>query len=167
MAELIRIEPIPSGARFSLRLRESAAVPGLKLDLAINRCAQIGTRLCARLGPDEWWMVAPAAEREAVADEVQRALGDRFYSWVDISDRDVAFNVSGPRARDVINGGCPLDLHDSAFPAGSATRTILSKTEIVIFRPDAATSYRIECRRSLAQYTQGLLETIARECVTP
>jgi sarcosine oxidase subunit gamma len=69
-------------------------------------------------------------------------------------------------AREVINGGCPLDLDDAAFPPGRATRTLLGKAEIVLLRPDTPHTYRIECWRSFAPYVRGLLAEVAREFET-
>ena len=50
-----------NSARWSLRLPAPLALAGFALDIPLNRAAKTGERLAARLGPDEWLLVAPAA----------------------------------------------------------------------------------------------------------
>ena len=79
------------------------------------------------------------------------------HSLVNVSHRNVGIDVSGRQAAAVLNAGCPLDLSESAFPPGSATRTLLGKSEIVLIRASAAPLYRVECWRSFSTYVHGLL----------
>ena len=152
---------LPAMARFSLRVRVTAdapaAIAGFRLDQPINRCVTREGRTSVRLGPDEWLILAPEADAELIQEEVETSLHNTAHALVDISHRNVAFEIAGPEAAAALNAGCPLDLHDVAFPAGSATRTLLGKTEIVLIRPTAAPTYHIECWRSFATYTHGFL----------
>ena len=161
----VSITSLPPAARFSLRLRSESATPlrdvaGFPLEMPINRCVISGARCCARLGPDEWLLLAP--ENGTLAQALETQLAGRCFSLVDISHRNVSMSVAGTHAREVINGGCPLDLGDDAFPPASATRTLLGKAEIIFLRPDLARSYRVECGRSFAPYVHALLREIAR-----
>lgn len=162
-----RVAALGPCARFSLRLSPAAlakiSAPALKLDISINTMAGDSERMSVRLGPDEWLLVGPEAERESMANEVEGALRDLVFSLVDISHRNVAFQVAGSHARDVVNGGCPLDLDDAAFPVGSATRSVLGKAEIVLIRPEAEYAYRIECLRSFGSYAEAFLNELMRE----
>jgi sarcosine oxidase subunit gamma len=63
----------------------------------------------------------------------------------------------------LLAAGCPLDLHSSAFSAGAATRTLLGKAEIVLWRPTEAPAYRLDCARSYVPYVFGFLREAARE----
>jgi sarcosine oxidase, subunit gamma len=161
----IAILPLTPSARFSLRLAaavvEIGEAGGFWLDIPINTCHVAGERMTVRLGPNEWLLFGPQAD--AIRHDVASTLGDRFFSLVDVGDRDLAFAVAGIHARDVINGGCPLDLDDIVFPAGSASRTLLGKAEIVLIRPGTERFYRIECGRSFALYVRAYLENIAHE----
>ncbi|MEJ0038014.1 MAG: sarcosine oxidase subunit gamma family protein [Gammaproteobacteria bacterium] len=161
---MVALEP---STRFSLRLRAERAhqlsgVAGFALDLPINRCAVAGARTSMRLGPDEWLLVDAEASSDALERELTIGLGAGFRSLVDISHRQGAIAISGTSAREGINGGCPLDLHDSAFPPGSATRTVFGKAEIILSRPTAALTYHVECWRSFAPYVIALAQDIAR-----
>lgn len=160
---------LPPCARFSLRV--SPTVVGeitnfaLKLDIPINAMAGDRERMNLRLGPDEWLLIGPEAQSESIAREIEGALAGAFFSLVDISHRNVAFQLSGAHAREILNGGCPLELDEAAFPGGSATRTVFGKAEIVLIRPQAAYAYRIECLRSFGPYVHGLLNELLREFV--
>lgn len=154
---------LPRSSRFSLRLRPAEArrigsVAGFGLDQDINRITTTGERRSLRLGPDEWLLLAPEEEGEDLAAAIASELGETFHALVDVGHREVAFEVEGPSAAEVINSGCPLDLHDAAFPAGSATRTLLAKAEIVLARLGEAPLWRIECGRSFAAYVEAWLE---------
>jgi sarcosine oxidase, subunit gamma len=159
-----RIRPLPPAARYSLRLRPSPPLPvvaGLSLDLAVNGCAVRDGRLVARLGPDEWLIQAPEAEAATVEAAVAESLGERFHALVDVSHRSMALEVAGFRAAEILNAGCPLDLHPDRFPPGSATRTLLGKAEIVLLRPTPAPSFTVECWRSFGDYVGAFLAEAA------
>ena len=167
----ISVRPAPAAARFSLRLDPAVAqslgmVAGSPLDLRINRCAAVGERAAARLGPNEWLLLGPEPENEAIAGQIDAALAGHFYALVNIGHRDIALEISGRYAAAVLNSGCPLDLAANAFPAGSATRTLLGKAEIVLMRMTEAPAYRVECGRSFGRYVHDFLLAAAREFET-
>ena len=84
-------------------------------------------------------------------------MSNAAHALIDVSHRNVAFEIAGPRAAAALNAGCPLDLHETAFPPGTATRTLLGKAEIVLIRPGSQPVYRVECWRSFATYVHGFL----------
>lgn len=106
------------------------------------------------LGPDEWLLIAP--EDVDLRRRLQEAVAGKPAALVEISQRNVALTLFGPRAADVISSGCPLDLDLSTFPVGMCTRTILGKTEIVLWRRGAE-EFHLECWRSFAPYVLMLL----------
>lgn len=153
------VRPLPSAARFSLRVRDASGVA--LLDQKIGRSSVSGERFAARLGPDEWLLGASESDGDLFQNEIEQALAGRFFSLVDVSHRNVSIEISGPGAVEALNAGCPLDLSDAAFPAGAATRTLLGKAEIVLARPSAAPVYRVECWRSFATYAHGFLTEVS------
>jgi heterotetrameric sarcosine oxidase gamma subunit len=104
------------------------------------------------LGPDEFLLLASRHIEPA----------PNAASVVDVSHRDTALSVYGPRAAWAINAFCALDLHPSAFPIGMCTRTAFGKAEIVLWRT-AAETFRIEVARSFAPYVWACLEAARRE----
>jgi sarcosine oxidase subunit gamma len=164
----ISVSVLGAGATYSLRIapelvasvREAA---GFDLTGNINTAINSGSKIAARLGPDEWLLIGPDGQSNALSDEIGAALAGHFHSLVDVSHRNVGIAVAGREAPMVLNAGVPIDLDDAAFPAGSATRTVLGKAEIVLMRPDADRVYRVECWRSFAPYVRAFLEEAARE----
>jgi sarcosine oxidase, subunit gamma len=162
MVEVV-IDPLGECSRWALRMpsavfHKTKSVSGFRTDLEINRCAGSGGRLSVRLGPDEWLLCAA----ESIPD-VGRALLDEHHSLVDVSHRYAGFTVQGPQAHAVLAAGCPLDLDPASFAGGTATRTLLGKAEIVLWRLDEAAAYRVECGRSFAPYLGAFLQEAARE----
>jgi sarcosine oxidase, subunit gamma len=155
-------------ARFSLRVNLSLLSPGkptggFALDMPINSCRTTGGRMAMRLGPDEWLLSGPQSEAAQIASEVEAALGRLHHALVDLGHARIVLSVSGPRAADAINGGCALDLSPVAFPAGTATRTLLGKTEIVLLRLNDQPTFEVECARSFAAYVRDFLHDAARQ----
>lgn len=153
----------PDCARFSLRVgdedREAAGrAIGLALPGRIGGLASEGGRVVACLGPDEWFILAPSAEGPAM--EARFAGLDAVHSLVDVGHREVGIEVRGTAAGLALGATCALDL--DAMPAGSATRTILDRAQVVLVKlaPD---HYRIEVWQSFAGHVWGLLQAAARE----
>jgi len=161
------LAPLPPAARFVLRARpaaqDAATGPlGVALPAMACRAATAGSRAALWLGPDEWLLLAPEAEGTALAAALATALADLPHSLVDVGHRQAGLGVSGPEAIAVLNAGCPLDLDPEAFPIGMCTRTVLGKSQIVLWRTGAQ-SFRVEAWRSFLPYVWGFLAEAARE----
>ena len=152
--------------RFSLRIDPDIAsrleaAAGFALTQPINRLVG-DSKMSMRLGPDEWLLVALEQEAEAITLELKEALGSHLHSLVDITHCNIALTLTGSRAVDVLNTGCPLDLHPSMFPPGMSTRTVFAKCEIILARMPDDTAFRLECWRSFGRYLEGFLRNSAR-----
>ncbi len=164
----VTVSMLDAGASYSLRIAPQLAarvreVAGFDLTGRINTAVASDARIAARLGPDEWLLIAPSSPDDVLAGDIENALARYFHSLVDVSHRNVAIEVSGREAPIVLNAGVPIDLDDAAFPAGSATRTVLGKAEIVLVRPGTDRVYRVECWRSFEPYVRQFLDEAARE----
>lgn len=158
---------LPPATRFVLRCRPDGIAPigsafGVGLPQAACRAAAAGERAALWLGPDEWLLLAPAADGAALASTLQHAAGGEPHSLVDVSHRQVGIEVSGREAAAALNVGCPLDLDPGVFPVGMCTRTVLGKSEVVLWRT-APTTFRVEVWRSFAPYVWQLLDEALRE----
>jgi sarcosine oxidase subunit gamma len=173
MIQATRLHPLQAGSvsvaladnatRVSLRARQDA-IPALSKALGLNlpvrpkSTVTNGSRTAMWIGPDEW-LIIDSADSSLVAD---LAKGQVLHSAVDISHRNVGIIVSGNGADAVVNGGCPQDLSLKAFPVGAASRTVLGKIEIVLWRI-SENSFRIECWRSFSTYAYAFLQESARD----
>lgn len=118
------------------------------------------------LGPDEWLVLGPAGDAPAIESDIRSAAGDAFVVTVDVSANRIAFELSGPTAREVLESGCPVDLHPRAFRAGSCAQTLLARANVLLHQTGDAPRYRIWVRPSFAPYLAAWL-TDAEAGVTP
>lgn len=159
------LEALPDEARFSLRVgadHRSACVGAFGCDLKTEIGAAAGQdgRRALTLGPDEWLLLAPEGERDAI-EAAFAALGPGMpHSLVDVGHRSVGIRIAGPGARDALNSGCPLDL--SAIPVGGCTRSVFHRAEVVLLRSDAD-DFRLEVVRSFSDYVWSMLERAVDE----
>jgi heterotetrameric sarcosine oxidase gamma subunit len=144
----VQLRALPEATRLIIRGTPS----GLVLPETM-RATVVDDRALLWLGPDEFMLLA---------DGIVTIDAGANSAVVDVSHRNTALGVSGPRAAWAINAFCPLDLHPSAFPAGMCTRTVFGKSEIVLWRkePDA---FHIDVARSFAPYVWACLEEARRE----
>lgn len=126
------------------------------------RAAEGDGRAALWLGPDEQLLLVHESDWDNTFAALSARLRGYPHSLVDISQRQVALQVEGPRALDALASGCPLDLHPAAFPVGMCTRTIFAKAAIVLWRTGPET-FHIEVWRSFAQYVRQLLLESSRE----
>lgn len=161
------VRVLPPAARFVLQMKAPrgavlpAAAGDFDLSGPLNSVRGTPERFAARLGPGEWLLVCPEGEGTAAEPAIAGDLANRFFSLVAVGHRNAALLVSGPHAADILNAGIALDLSDTPFPPGSATRTLLGKAEVVVVRTGA--DFRVECWRSFAPYVHAFLQDAARE----
>jgi sarcosine oxidase subunit gamma len=129
---------------------------GLNITDVACRSASQGGRTSLWSGPDEQLLLTSVADGEAMARQLRDALSALPHSLVDVSHRQIAVEVHGPTAPDVLNAGCPLDLHITSFPVGMCTRTVLGKCDIVLWRRSVDT-FHVEVWRSFADYASRFL----------
>ena len=101
-------------------------------------------------GPDQWLAVSEALRNEALAAE----LAERLKGVASVSDQSsgrTVVRVSGPRARDVLSKGLPIDLDPRAFPLGSAATSTISLMGVQLWQADDTPSYDIAFFRSLSE----------------
>jgi sarcosine oxidase subunit gamma len=153
MADLRQLAP---AARFILQGGPAARTAagqafGVTLPEDACRANAVGDRAALWLGPDEHLLLAPAGDAHAISTQLASALSNIPHSLVEVSQRQVALQLSGPAASELLNSGCPLDLDPAEFEPGMCTRTIIGKAEAVLWRK-AATEYHLEIWRSFAGY---------------
>jgi len=158
---------LPPAARLALRgssavMKVAGAALGLNISDIACRSAQRDGLASLWLGPDEQLLLAPEGDGTKLAHTLQETLAGMRHSVVDISHRQIAVEVTGASAPNILNVGCPLDLHPTQFPVGMCTRTILGKADIVLWRTDRE-RFHIEVWRSFAAYVTRFLAEAARD----
>ena len=161
----LRLIDLPLCTRLILRGRsaaiEAASAPlGFSLPVQPCRAVSVGERSALWLGPDEWLILAPVSDSVGVA--VAEAMRGLPHALVDVSHRQCGVELNGGAAADVLNAGCPLDLDAVGFPVGMCARTLLGKSEIVLWRIGDDV-FRLEVVRSFAAYVRAFLLEVARD----
>ena len=134
----------------------AGAAIGVQISNTALCSACAGQRAALWVGPDERLLLTSVPDGDTMTEQLSAALTDLAHSLVDVSHRQVAFEITGPQARDLLNAGCPLDLHPASFPVGMCTRTLLGKCDIVLWRKGAGT-FHVEVWRSFADYASRFL----------
>ncbi|HUX72558.1 MAG TPA: sarcosine oxidase subunit gamma family protein [Steroidobacteraceae bacterium] len=156
---------VPPAARWILQgAGEARAAAARAFGVALTeepcRARVHGERASLWLAPEEYLLLAPAADAAAVGGALAAALRPIAHSLVDVGHRQVGIEIHGPQAARILNGACPLDFDAAAFPCGACTRTAFAKADIVLWRT-RADAFRLEVARSFSAYVAALLAEIA------
>ncbi len=152
--------------RLNLRGRaeaaKAAAAFGPAPPLQPLRAAEKGARAAIWQSPDEWLLIAEDAEPARLIETLQTALAGIPHGLIDVSHRQAAIEVLGPGAARLLNAGVALDLAPAAFPVGMATRTLLVKADILLWRRGLE-RFRLEFGRSFSTYVVDILAQAAAD----
>ncbi|MGY2744133.1 sarcosine oxidase subunit gamma [Arthrobacter sp. UYCu723] len=122
------------------------------------------------LGPSEFMVVAPEAAHDSLGGNLigslTEALGDAPGQVVDLSANRTTFELSGPRARAVLEKGCSLDLHPRVFKPGTALATEVGNIPVVL-QKTGEESFRLFPRASFADFLGRWLLDAMREYASP
>jgi sarcosine oxidase, subunit gamma len=140
----------------------AAAVFGPPPPLEPLRAVERGPRAAIWLGPDEWLLIAEDSEPAPLIQALETTLAEIPHGLVDVSHRQAALETFGAGAARLLNAGVPLDLDFSAFPVGMATRTMLTKAEVLLWRR-APDRFRLEFARSFSDYVVAILTQAAAD----
>jgi sarcosine oxidase subunit gamma len=133
------------------------------VDLPANSTVATG-RGVAFMGtaPGQWFAVSESPANGAFADDLTQKL-DGLASITDQSDGRAVIRISGPRARDALAKGVPIDLHPAVFRTGSAATTVIGLIGAQIWQVDEAPTYDIAVFRGFAGSFWGWLTSSAAE----
>ncbi|WP_028660560.1 sarcosine oxidase subunit gamma [Nocardioides insulae] len=115
------------------------------------------------LAPDEFLAVAPDEADSGIlateyADRLAESLGTHRGQVVDVSANRATLELSGPRARSVLDKSVRIDLHPRVFPVGQALVTPLGATPAILWRT-GETTWQVLVRSSFATHvTRWLLD---------
>lgn len=140
----LRVGPdSPAGGRLS-------DVLGVRIPSSCGTTTTNGTHTVLWLGPDEQ-LVVTTDDAAELARRLAESLEADPGQAVDLSANRTVVELSGPRARRVLEKGCPVDLHPRAFAPGTAVTTTLARVPVLLWQTDEE-SYRLLPRSSFADY---------------
>jgi len=113
------------------------------------------------VGPDQWL----AAQYPGPKDGMEACLAPLvgLASLVDQSHGRTLLALTGPRVRDALAKGVPIDLHPRAFRPGDAASTLIAHIPVHLWQVDDRPSYQFAIVRSLAQSFWQWLTAAAAE----
>ncbi|MXN64268.1 sarcosine oxidase subunit gamma [Stappia sp. GBMRC 2046] len=163
----VRVEEAAPLVRLSLRGGEAAASHagasiGAPLPLEPLTSTMADKAAAFWLGPDEWQIAIQEGDATAVFERVETAMADTPHSLVDVSERNRALIISGPKAAWLLNSQIFLDFDEAVFPVGMVTRTLFGKADIMLWR-QSEDIFVLEAWRSFMPYVIELLQEASRE----
>jgi sarcosine oxidase subunit gamma len=126
------------------------------------RRATAGGITFAGTGRDQWIASADGAEAAGFAAKLRARIGP-FAAVADQSDARLVLRLSGPRVRDVLAKGVPVDLHPKAFRPGDVASTQVAYIGVQVDMLDAAPTYQLTAPRSMAGTLWSWLSASAAE----
>ncbi len=72
-------------------------------------------------------------------------------------------HLSGPRVRELLAQGCPLDLHPRMFKTGQSAGSVFFKASVWLWQTDDAPVYEMLVRNSFRGYVWLMLEQCGEE----
>jgi sarcosine oxidase subunit gamma len=170
----VQITPLPFVAMADVRLDPAgpaaavvAAYLGVYLPTTPSTYVEGESATAIWLGPDEWLITNPFWTPDGLETALRAAIGGNG-TVVDVSAQRTTLRLRGEHVRDLLAGGCSLDLHPRVFRRGAAAQTMLGLTGVVLMAlDDTGTSYQVLVRSSFAGYLISWLLDAATEYRDP
>ncbi|AOY73764.1 sarcosine oxidase subunit gamma [Arthrobacter sp. TES] len=176
VAGKVTLKEIPYQTQVGVRVNRTsdagsrvAAITG-GLPAACGEVTGSGAISTLWLGPTEFLVVAPEESHDSfggsLVSDLTAALGSDSGQVVDLSANRTTFELSGSRARAVLEKSCALDLHPRVLKAGTALSTEIGHIPVVLWKTDDQT-FRIFPRASFADFLGRWLLDSMREYASP
>ncbi|MGH1578967.1 sarcosine oxidase subunit gamma [Planktotalea sp.] len=138
------------------------AIKGIAGAMPVVRAiAQKGDSSAAWMSPDELLIMVPYAKVSDAIEAVNKALKGTHFLAANVSDARAVFEVSGPKAREVMAKLAPVDFAPDAFKKGMFRRSRMAQVPAA-FWMNGEDSFTIVCFRSVAEYMFDLLSIAAQ-----
>lgn len=110
-----------------------------------------------RAGPEQWLIVSEGATPTGLASQLTRRSGAATVT--DLSHARVRIRLHGPRGREALRSGVPIDPHPSVLPAGHSTPAAFRHVAVMLHAV-AAETFDLYLPRSYAASLWQWLEDI-------
>lgn len=159
------VQDLPHSPRFVLRVRPAHRTAlgealGLDLPATIGHRATRGATEVLCLGPDEWTILVPEADRAALVAAGAGAYAQAPHSLVEVSDREITLRLTGPHALTALTAGCPRDI--DAMAVGQGARTLFDSATVTLWR-DGRQDFRMDVWRSFLPHVRAILDKVSAE----
>jgi sarcosine oxidase, subunit gamma len=144
-------------------LQAAEKAVGFALPVAPNTTNTDGELTALWLGPSEWLLVAPPAREAGIMGRLRAGLVGLHAAVTDVSEARTIILVAGPRARDLLAKGTPLDLHPRVFGTGQCAQTALAKANVILRQIDDRPTFEVYILKSFSDYLFTWLERAAAE----
>lgn len=121
---------------------------GLVLRTGPHR-ASAGPIAFASAGPAHWLATARGVEPRGFVAKLERELASVAFI-ADLSDGRIILAAGGPKAREVLAKGIPIDLHPRAFGPTDAAVTVAHHIGVHLWLVDDAPTFELAVPRSYA-----------------
>ena len=142
----------------------AASALGVALPLKPCTTSENSLMRVAWVGPDDWFIIGPQGQAEAMALQLREAMRGLHHAVTDVSSGYSVLHLSGRPVRDVLAQGCPLDLHPRAFERGTCAGSHFFKASVWLWQVDEAPVYELFVSRSFTNYVWLMLERACAEC---
>jgi sarcosine oxidase subunit gamma len=144
-------------------IQELESALGFALPVVPNTVGSLNDRRALWLGPDEWLVVGPDGQQEAIERALHNALNGTFGSIVDVSANRTVLEIGGPKSRELLSHGVPIDLDARSFGPGRCAQTLLAKAQVIIEWRSDDTAFHLYIRSTFASYAADWLLDAAAE----
>ncbi len=107
--------------------------------------------------------MGPDGQHEATEQALRNGLNGAFGSIVDVSANRTLLQIRGPKARELLAHGVPIDLDVRSFGRGSCAQTLLAKAQVIIERISEDPAFHLYVRSSFASYVADWILDAAAE----
>lgn len=138
----------------------AAVARALGAELPVSACStHLGPDLkLVWAGPDDWFLLSRQRDAGELVAALRRELTGQHCAVTDVSGGYTVLDLSGPRVRELLAQGCPLDLHPRAFRTGQSAGSVFFKASVWLWQTSAAPSYEMLVRNSFREYVWLMLE---------
>jgi sarcosine oxidase, subunit gamma len=143
-------------------MQQFVSTLGFALPIVPNTTTSQNDRRALWLGPDEWLLVGPDGHQEALEQALRDGLNGAFGSIVDVSANRTVLEIGGPKARELLALGVPIDLDARSFGPDRCAQTLFAKAQVII-ENRAEQAFDVYVRTSFASYLgDWLLDAAAK-----
>ena len=148
----VRADPTDAGL-----MQRLAGSLGFALPVAPNSVTSRDDRRALWLGPDEWLIVDPDGQQDALERALRNGLDGASGSIVDVSANCTLLEIRGARARELLAHGVSIDLDARSFSPDQCAQTLLTKAQVIIERRGDQPAFHLYVRSSFSSYVADWL----------